>query len=391
MMLASDNYFKYPTKIDIQILDGKVPFPAVTFCNLGGVSFYAAAGWLAEGRKNSNMSATQRENIDDLGEELKLRPFARRFLGDELYPGFRSGKVRKYFEKFAIPEEEFFVELRAKATDERIDLRTQIELADLDIQEVDGGQYLKCYTVTLPKQSEDMQPLTLEGTILSGNGMFPDMTDVPNGDEYFWWRNRPLRGTVRIFVHQSGVKINPRSDIGYIDVLPGKHAALSFKVKKNIRVGQPHGNCSNRNPFRQEDSIVYRKKECIDMCHNSQIVDQYQSVFVDYPILDGMICWEDIDEFNRHEAYKIVDELWMMKYAVNLCNYTSKDVDGQSRNVTVRPVYGWPDNFSFEVKQCSCYPPCDDTEYEVTANILEHELTNEDFVYANYVSVNNMT
>ena len=371
IILVCDNYFKYPTKIDIQILDGKVPFPAVTFCNLGGVSFYSAAGWLAENRKNSNMSGTQRENTDDLGKELMSRWSASHTLAGELYPVFRGARVNRFFEKSAIPREEFFVKLTANTKNKRTNDRSPIDLADLNIQEVDGGQYLKCYTVNVPEQFEDIQTFTLEGTILSGNGMFPDMEGVDNGGEYFW-KYIP-RGTVRIFVHQSGMEINPRSDLDYVDVFPGQNAELSVKVRKNIRAAQPHGNCSHTNPFRHNDEIVYRQKECIDMCHNNQIVEQIKSVLIDYPPLDGMTCWEDIDEYNKR-PYRFVDEYWMMKYAVNLCNYTSKDVDGQSTNITVTPLYGWPDNFFFDIQNCACYPPCNDIEYDLTANIRKHEL-----------------
>ena len=181
------------------------------------------------------------------------------------------------------------------------------------------------------------------------------------------------------------MKINPRSEAGYIDVLPGQHAALSFKVKQNIRVGQPYGRCSFRNPFRKDDTIGYNQKECMDMCLNNQIVEQTECVLMNYPPLEGMTCWEDIDEYNKQE-YSYIDHYWMMKYAVNLCNYTTKDVDGQSTNITVAPLYGWPVNFFFDYKSCACYPPCNDIGFDVTANIQKHELANWVFQYEYYVS-----
>ena len=44
-ILVCRNYLTYPKRTDIEIINKEPPFPAVTFCNNRGVSFYNHEAW----------------------------------------------------------------------------------------------------------------------------------------------------------------------------------------------------------------------------------------------------------------------------------------------------------------------------------------------------------
>ena len=98
--------------------------------------------------------------------------------------------------------------------------------------------------------------------ILTGSGMLSEnnksmFRDIPGTYE----KANPISGSegVRIVIHPSDTEPYPQTE-GF-DVAPGYSVSLGVKARTNIRIGPPHGNCSQNTPF-GKDKYMYRLIAC---------------------------------------------------------------------------------------------------------------------------------
>jgi len=165
---------------------------------------------------------------------------------------------------------------------------------------------------------------------------------------------------------------------GY-DVPPGYSASLGVRPRRNIRIGEPHGNCSWTNPFDGSDSgdqdgnesgnggrrqlgRRYRGITCQKMCLQRHVVDECHCYDSSLPLLpnltaDGYKPCRRNDEFNDTCMHEATDDcLAALKAMFQRIQCARRTRDLVTRNTTM-------------MSQCSCHPPCDEFLYDVSYSL----------------------
>ena len=276
-------------------------------------------------------------------------------------PVFRSQTFQSLVKKSAITREELFLKLHALIGSSEFQLN---QLSDFDIKEIDGGEFLSCYTVEIPKASL-FQIRSLRGNLMTGRGL----VSKASNDRMYIWNSMPTRGEVRVYIHPPRMNIDPRFEKKYFDVQPDQLTVFSVTAKEFIRVGLPHGNCSDRNPFKREagssSEIPYSQDECVRLCCNAKLLERHNWVSMKCPPLDDMSCW--VDEDSKQEPDDPSNEK-RGSHVKRYCNYTTTEESGKRVVQTVGAVPPWRVDFIGHEENCPCHPPCTEVQYEVSSS-----------------------
>ena len=132
-----------------------MPYPAITFCNERGVSFFDSETWRLG--KRHHRKKYPYNSIPLVARE------------------FQSPEIRKIIENSAIPKEEFFVTIQPEYRLDNGNLgfdETHVTFGYLE--EVWGGEMFKCYTLTIPEYDKQGRIKTISGVVMAGHGMMSD-------------------------------------------------------------------------------------------------------------------------------------------------------------------------------------------------------------------------
>ena len=340
-VLVCENYFKYPIRTEVEIFSGKIPFPAVTFCPHGVVSFYDYDNW-----KSGKVELPLFVSLIAISVLNKA------------HHSFRSRITNSFLEKFYVPMEELFFSLKGRFINRTHEDDT-IGFVDLDVDRVDGGQFFKCYRVQIPKRFDEFQVYELYGDLVSGG--FPTSEGRMKTSPYDYAWDDYIRGPVRVFVHQRDTVVDPRTNPNYADIQPGTIIQFSVKVNYTVRLGLPHGNCSKKNLFWRNQSAAYQRKECLGLCYNDQLMKQQNKLSAFYSVLDDLACWEE--PWHRNFHYDLMHPKVDSGLIIYRCNKSVEDMLEKIGSIPV--VMERPSGFTFNSDLCPCNPPCDEIEYEV--------------------------
>lgn len=158
---------------------------------------------------------------------------------------------------------------------------------------------------------------------------------------------------------------------GY-DVPPGHSASLGVRPRRNIRIGQPHGNCSWTNPFDaadggggiSEDNVDggrrrYRGITCQKMCLQSHVVAECHCYDSSLPLLPDLTvkpCRRN-DEFNDSCMFTASDDC----LAALMAMFDRIQCARQTRDLVTRNTT--------KISECHCHPPCDEFLYDVSYSL----------------------
>ena len=271
-------------------------------------------------------------------------------------PSFHSVEFQEYINRSAIPKEESLLRLGFVPNA----ILPGLESEDLDllkVVEIPSGKFLKCFTVPVEKYNTRVEK-TFEVHLLTGIGM---VTDMSKEREYPWNNILPREGAI-LYIHQPGVKINPMHDKQFYDLQPNHEYDFSVNVRQHVRLGHPHGQCSNSDPYVQGGQrlpdVPYRQQDCELSCLVKKMLERDGEVSMTYPLLDGMRCW--VDENGTLDKYE--------GYVIRRCNYSALETDrGNTGKVITAPAYiDWSSRNLTDLDDCPCYPPCNETEYDIS-------------------------
>ena len=267
-----------------------------------------------------------------------------------VYPMFHSVEFQSMVRPSAISKEEAFIYLLAEFSN-----GTRVEYKDLDIKEVPGAHCLKCFAVSFAKY--DNRIVRFEGHLLTGSGMIPDMS---NEFDYLLKDLVHAAGAM-VFIHQSGVRIDPIKDSKYYILQPNQLNQFFINAKQSVRIGHPHRKCSTSDPFvrsRQKRlDVPYRQLDCKNSCMAKKILERDGKVSMRHPPLEGMQCW--LDE-NGELATK-------ERHVKRWCNYPDLETgNGHPEKVITLEAGLWLDDVNDT--GCPCFPPCHGIDYDVFLN-----------------------
>ena len=320
--LVVENYLTYPMKTSQDVVY-EVPFPSFTICLNRRVSFYDAQKWLM-GR-----NASLPTNPIDIDNKLLY------------HPAYRSVEFNSFVEKSSISQQEAMVFVE-------VQLYPVIVNKFLRLEEIHGGDFFKCFTVNpLDKYKYEIEEI--RAGVMDGVGMIPDMSEHR---DYF--EDRKLysqSGGYRVYVHPIGFKVNPDTETRYFEVEPGQDVNISINaVEQFVRIGSPHGNCSERNPYASTGSsgpeVVYQQDECMRQCMSEKKMEENNFISLDLPPPVNVNC--------------------SGCSARGTCNCTTT-VNGRPKNITVLVMSHSRYLSLGNSPSCPCYRPCVEIEYAVSA------------------------
>ena len=360
-------YYSYPKKVTIEVLPLSVPFPAISLCNMRNLDT------LVLNRLNNIF----KEATDPLEwTNYTDEPFIFEYMKTvaKYYPMFRRNDTdfqvfqtvltrtliatnieRKLVSEAGVPFKEFIVTCRFGGHNCN---RTSDFFPFFD------SYYYNCFTYE-STYGDPMESTLAEGlengwstTVLTGSGMLAQNDEIrmiPGTHEYL----SPMSSSegVRVVIHPPNTEPYPHTE-GF-DVPPGYSVSFGVKARQNIRIGPPHGNCSNRNPL-GDHGHQYRLISCQKMCLQRTIVKLCGCVDIalpghaNFPTQHFCTSDHEIPSTCRLEA---TDECFESLYKVYERLQCVKNVTvAVTRNATA-------------TKGCGCYPPCNEITYDVTYSL----------------------
>ena len=360
-------YYSYPKKVTIEIVPATVPFPAISLCNMRNLDIMVL----------NTLNRIFKNASDPLSwTNITKDPFINAYMLTvaKYYPMFlRNDTDMKIFQTVltrtliatnidrplvmgaGVPFKEFIVTCRFGGHECN---RTA------DFNQFFDSYYYNCFTYVAPK-TNDQDSTLAEGlengwstVVLTGSGMLDqndDLRMIPGTHERF----SPMASNegVRVVIHPPNTEPYPHTE-GF-DVAPGYSVSFGVRARQNIRIGAPHGNCSDRDPFGTggED---YRLISCQKKCLQRAIIKTCGCKDIHLPghdnLTDVRYCTDDTDIPERCRLLGTDEclEALMRLYGRVLCvrDLTSR----MTRNAT----------FS---RNCGCYPPCHELSYDITYSL----------------------
>lgn len=361
-------YYSFPKKVTIEVLPLVVPFPAISLCNMRNLDTIVLNKLNRVFKEASNPLEWSDYTNDTfinayMSVVSKYYPmFQMRHIDLKVFQtvltrtSIATNIERSLVTRAGVPFKEFIVTCRygGHECDRERNFRQFFD-----------SYYYNCFTFA-PPEPEEPNSLLAEGlengwtaTVLSGSGMLDKNEEIrliPGTHERF----SPMSGTegVRVVIHPPDTEPFPHTE-GF-DVPPGHAVTFGVRARKNVRIGAPHGNCSNENPFGTEDHFDYRLMSCQKKCVQRSIVAQCGCKDITLPGHDAyphvLFCSSDID-ISPHCAYNATEDCVRALYRVYdrfMCarNTTAK----MSGNATASQL-------------CGCFPPCREVSYDITYSL----------------------
>ena len=413
-------YYSYPKKVNMEIVQRPIPFPAVTVCNTGHLDLLVVESIMQElavpVKKNHTNSTAETEteyHMEDLTPEQIEMMFGQ--VDYDYYNATESGplsdhdafmkKYNAFFEdsSFFMPRYYEYKGEKNKQQDaaqegmwevySRLGLSANIgpEIASLGgikkedfiincrfmdkrcnvskyFETVFDPYYFNCFT--FKSDSFSTKAARLQGVeyglsllLFSATAGQPP-TDTISG-EYLLpgIESDPALVTgkgSRVVIHAPGTRPYPTG--GGFEIPPGFSANIGVKARENIRIGPPHGNCSDRDTLEnrgQRLNATYKytlmscQNECLQNeilkhcgCLDNRIMSEHrETTDVQFCLQLPSLTTECLINFNKECAEKV--EYWDNRTECRREVY---------ENMTIRNPEVMDD--------CTCNPPCADTVYD---------------------------
>ena len=439
-------YYSYPKKVNMEILQRPIPFPAVTVCNTGHLDLLVVKSIVQElavvpESKNST-SANSTENgadYDDLTEEEMMELMAQYEQYEQYEMDGEGGSIDTSspdsectvknknctnHEKFMYAYNEFFqsssifmpkyYEFKSEKNRQqaeaqegmwevysRLGLSANVgpEIASYggitkedfiincrfmdercnvteDFYTVFDPYYFNCFT--FKSNLFQAKAARLQGVeyglsllLFSATAGQPP-TDKISEHEYLLpgIESDPALVTgkgSRVVIHAPGTRPYPTG--GGFEIPPGFSANIGVKARENIRIGPPHGNCSNLETLeskgrKHNSKYKYTLMSCQNECLQNEILKHCGC-------LDNRI----MSEHNVTLDTKFCLKLPRLNIECLMGNQTSEECSKEverwdNRTECRREVYENmtirnPDNMD----DCTCNPPCEDTVYDAAYSL----------------------
>lgn len=357
-------YFSYPKKVTVEVVPTPVPFPSISICNMRNLDVHI-------------LNTLNRMFLQDDEPYNHINKTDNRFINQYMT------KVAKYaplFWKYQDQHPEVFQEIFSRTTfsaniHEDIISEVAVQLDGFvvnchyaghrcnktrDIVKFFDPYYFNCFTYSAPgpKELDDSLAEGIENgwssIVLSGSGMLDKNSDIRMLPALHEWRSAVAASEgVRVVIHPPNTHPYPFTE-GY-DVPPGFSASFGIRPRRNIRIGPPHGNCSQDNPL-GDQSERYRLMTCQKMCMQRFIAEKCQCLDVGLPKIPKYkdLSWcRDDSNFSDNCMFEASQDCFdeMMKLHKNItCARSMKALVTKNANSMV---------------DCECYPPCDEVSYDV--------------------------
>ena len=363
-------YFSYPKKVTVEVVPTPVPFPAISICNMRNLDIHVLNSlnkmFLTDDKPYNHINKSETAFINEYMKKVaKYAPLFWTY--QAVYPEvFQEVFSRTTFSanidvdviaKAAVQLEGFIVNCHYAG--HRCN-RTR------DFHRFFDPYYFNCFTYQAPEPSQ-MEDSLSEGIengwstiLLSGSGMLTRNEDLRMLPGLHEWRSAVSASEgVRVVIHPPDTQPFPFTE-GF-DVPPGFSASFGIRPRRNIRIGPPHGNCSDHNPFK-EHTRRYRLMACQKMCLQDHIVQSCGCSDVGLPAIPkherrGVpMCRNDSampDECMFNATKVCLDTMFSLHEKIK-CVRTTKSV--LTKNTTA-------------MESCHCFPPCDEVTYDVSYSL----------------------
>ena len=359
-------YFSYPKKVTVEVVPSPMPFPAISVCNMRNLDIVVLN---TLNRKFINNSAPYYHI------QTSKNPFIKEYMKTvakyaPLWYEYQEERPKVFQEVFS--RTTFSANIETSVISE-----AAVQLDEFLVTCQHGGHtcnrtteflkfydpyYFNCYTYTAPR-SEYPEALS-EGIengwsaiVLSGSGMLDKNDEIRMLPGLHEWRS-PVSSSegVRVVIHPPTTKPFPFTE-GY-DVPPGFSASFGIRPRKNIRIGYPHGNCSDTNPYGSFDQR-YRLMTCQKMCLQNYVVEECGCADVTLPttqLQNFTLCrssheFPDSCMFNAtKECFDILTRLYDR---IQCARITKAKM---AKNATA-------------MEKCTCFPPCHEIAYDVSYSL----------------------
>lgn len=366
-------YFSYPKKVTVEVVPVSVPFPAVSLCNMRNLDFDV-------------LNQINRLFIESDGDAIShINSTDNRFIGE--YMRYVARYILLFNQSIDIQANysKEFQEVFSRTTlssniPEEIISTAAIQLEQFVVNCFFGGNpcdlssdftrffdpyYFNCYTYSLPRDDVRRHQALSEGIengwstiLLTGSGMLNRNDGIrllPGLHE----SQSPVSASdgVRVVVHPPDTKPFPLTE-GY-DIPPGYSVSLGLRPRKNIRVGRPHGVCTESRPL-EETRSGYRMIDCMKKCLQGHVVRSCDCYDVSLPRLgrdyDVRPCrLDDVlpDSCMFDASQTCIDALLSLNERIQCAKKVREHV---TRNATL-------------TADCLCHPPCHEVIYDVSYSL----------------------
>nr|URS64682.1 FMRFamide-gated sodium channel 1 [Malacoceros fuliginosus] len=361
-------YFSYPKKVTVEVVPTPVPFPSISICNMRNLDVHI-------------LNTLNRMFIED------DRPFSNINKSEHEFIRAYMKKVAKYAPLFWNYQDEYpevFQEIFSRTTfsaniDPEVIALAAVQLEGFvvnchyaghrcnktrDFYRFFDPYYFNCFTYKAhePTDIEDNLSEGIENgwssILLSGSGMLDKNDEIRMLPGLHEWRSAVSASEgVRVVIHPPSTTPYPFTE-GY-DVPPGFSASFGIHPRRNIRIGPPHGNCSDKNPF-GDGTERYRLMACQKMCMQHYIVETCGCADVGLPKLplQANISWcRDDDNFPDECMFTASEECLQLLMQLHNRIKCARSIKSKiTKNTTA-------------MEACNCFPPCDEVSYDVSYSL----------------------
>ena len=368
-------FYSYPKRVTIEVVPMSISFPSISLCNM---------------RNLDNNIMNSLNHVFKMGDDPKQwqtavnytdDPFIKEYmrLVSKYYLMFRNVQLdmavfatvltrttlatninKTIVSKAGVPFKEFVVTCRFGGIECN---RTS------DFEHFFDPYYYNCFTYNAP-QADHPDDLLAEGVdngwstvVLTGSGMLQNneaIRIIPGSHEYL----SPLSSSegVRVVIHPPNTIPFPHTE-GF-DVPPGYSVTFGVKARQNIRIGPPHGNCSDKNPFHDDNTnIRYTLISCQKQCLQSAIVRECGCKDISLP---------GADTFPGSYTYCSADDILSQDCADNATKECEENLwKLYKRNTCVREMKMKMSRNATANRLCGCFPPCNEITYDVTYSLAK--------------------
>ncbi len=358
---------RVPLQVTVEVVPTPVPFPAISLCNMRNLDPFI-------------LNTLNRRFLTDSNPVNHINDTDNRFVRDYMRNTAKYGPLwYQYQDKYPYMFQEIFsrTTYSANIPDDVIS-EAAVHIDEFvvtcyfgehscnrsrDFERFFDAYYFNCFTYNAPGGIDNFA--MSEGidngwssVLFSGSGMLDKNEDIRVLPGLHESRSAVAASEgVRVVIHPPGTIPFPFTE-GF-DVPPGFSASFGIRPRRIKRIGPPHGNCTEANPF-GTNSARYRIMSCQKMCLQNHIIKECgckDIALPNPPEADHVETCRDTSKFPDHCMYNATQEC--LEALFNLYD----------RVMCIREAKDWMTKNSSLMTGCSCYPPCDEIFYDVSYSL----------------------
>ena len=358
-------YFSYPKKVTVEVVPAPVPFPSISLCNMRNLDVYVLnllnRKFLEDPNPINHINDTDVFIREYMKLSAKYGPLWYQY--QDFYPLVFQEVFSRTTYSANIPEE--VISEAAVQVDQFVVNCYLGEYScnrSTDFKRFFDPYYFSCFTYTSPDEEDKSLSEGIENgwssILFSGSGILDKNEDIrvlPGLHE----SRSPVSANegVRVVIHPPGTIPFPFTE-GF-DVPPGFSASFGIRPRRIKRIGQPHGNCTDQNPFGENLSSRYRVMTCQKMCLQRHVILECgckDKSLPDVPGLNASPC-RNADDFPDSCMLNATEVCLNMFFKLNQsiqCIRNTKDAVTKNSSI---------------MEYCRCFPPCDELFYDVSYSL----------------------